>query len=59
MPEIGITGTFKHRKIDLVEEGFDPARIGNPLFVLDAQTRSYEPLDAARYADISAGRLKL
>jgi fatty-acyl-CoA synthase len=59
MPQIGITGTFKHRKIDLVDQGFDPARIGNPLFVFDAQTRKYETLDAARYADIVAGRFKI
>jgi fatty-acyl-CoA synthase len=59
MPEIEITGTFKHRKIDLVEEGFDPSRIDNPLLVLNGQTRSYEPLDRARYADIVAGRFKI
>ena len=59
MPAIGITGTFKHRKIDLVEEGFDPSRIGNPLLVFNTQTRNYEPLDAARYADILTGKLKI
>lgn len=59
MPEIGITGTFKHRKIDLVTEGFDPSRIDNPLFVLDAQTRRYGPLDPVRYANIVAGRYKI
>src|SRR5437016_6657560 len=59
MPEIGITGTFKHRKIDLVEQGFNPSHIADPLFVFDTQTRRYEPLDAARYADIVAGRLKI
>jgi fatty-acyl-CoA synthase len=59
MPEIGITGTFKHRKIDLMEEGFDPSRIANPLFVFDAQTHAYGPLDATRYADILAGQFKI
>ena len=59
MPEIGITGTFKHRKIDLVEQGFDPSRISDPLFVFNAQTRCYEPLDSARFADIIDGRYKI
>jgi fatty-acyl-CoA synthase len=59
MPEIGITGTFKHRKIDLVDEGFNPSRIANPLFVFDTQTRRYLPLDAARYAEIVAGQFKI
>ncbi|HEX3429911.1 MAG TPA: long-chain-acyl-CoA synthetase [Rhizomicrobium sp.] len=59
MPEIGITGTFKHRKIDLVEEGFDRSHVANPLFVFNAQTKTYEPLDDARYADIVAGRFKI
>lgn len=59
MPQIGITGTFKHRKIDLVEEGFDPARVANPLLVFNAQTRLYEPLDRDSYADILAGRFKI
>jgi fatty-acyl-CoA synthase len=59
MPEIGITGTFKHRKIDLVEEGFDPSRIANPLLVFNVLTQHYEALDAARYADILAGRFKI
>jgi fatty-acyl-CoA synthase len=59
MPEIGVTGTFKHRKIDLVEEGFDPSRIAEPLFVFDPQTRRYEALDATRYADFVAGRYRV
>ena len=59
MPEISVTGTFKHRKVDLVEDGFDPARIAEPLFVFDPQTRRYEPLDAGRYAEIVAGQFKV
>ena len=59
MPEIGVTGTFKHRKIDLVEQGFDPARIADPLFVFNAQTRRYEALDGVRYADIISGQFKI
>jgi fatty-acyl-CoA synthase len=58
MPEMEITGTFKLRKIDLVQEGFDPGKIADPLYVLDPQSVRYEPLDAKKYEDILAGRLK-
>jgi len=55
-PEIDITGTFKQKKTDLVAEGFDPATIRDPLYVLE--DGRYVPLDAARYADIVAGRVR-
>ena len=32
---IEITGTFKHRKVTLVEEGFNPAVIKDALYFLD------------------------
>jgi fatty-acyl-CoA synthase len=47
------------RKVELVKEGFDPSAIADPLYVLDAATNMYTPLDAARYADITSGRAKL
>jgi len=58
-PQLEITGTFKQRKVELVKEGFDPARIADPLYWYDAAGGRYEPLDAARYADIAEGRVKL
>ncbi len=42
--ELDVTGTFKLRKVDLVEEGFDPARSSDPILFRDEQTRSYVPL---------------
>jgi fatty-acyl-CoA synthase len=59
LPQMQITGTFKQRKVDLADEGFDPARIDTPLYVLDSRTSRYEPLDSARYDDVISGRLKL
>ena len=56
-PELEITGTFKLRKVDLVQEGADPARIDDPLYVLKEDR--YVPLDAQYYADICAGRIRL
>ncbi len=57
--EIDITGTFKQKKGELVKEGFDPAALTDPIYFLDAETGRYEPLDAARHADIVTGRMKL
>ncbi len=53
------TGTFKPRKQDLVQAGFDPARIQDPLYFDDALTQRYVPLDAQRYAAILSGSLRV
>jgi fatty-acyl-CoA synthase len=58
-PEMEITGTFKQRKVELVKEGFDPSTLADPIYWLDPGTDTYEKLDAARYADIVSGRVKL
>jgi len=57
-PEMEITGTFKLRKVDLVSDGFDPARIADPLYFLAPKALRYSPLDAATYGDIVSGRVK-
>jgi fatty-acyl-CoA synthase len=57
LPQIEITGTFKHRKVDLVNEGFDPTAISDPLFFLDGER--YVPLDAALYARIASGQQRV
>jgi fatty-acyl-CoA synthase len=50
-PEIETTGTFKYRKIDLVQEGFDPARIKDPLYFRDP-AKGYVKLTKAVHAKI-------
>ncbi|MGH8561155.1 MAG: long-chain-acyl-CoA synthetase, partial [Nevskiales bacterium] len=40
------TGTFKYRKVELKQEGFDPARTGEPIYVLLDRARGYEALTA-------------
>ena len=44
------TATFKLRKVDLQREGYDPARVADPLFVRDDAARAYVSLDAATLA---------
>jgi fatty-acyl-CoA synthase len=53
-----ITGTFKYRKIDLVQQGFDPAVIDQPLFFKQPGA-GYVPLTPDVFAQIGAGVFKL
>jgi fatty-acyl-CoA synthase len=53
------TETFKQKKQVLVREGFDPHRVQDPLFFLDAETSLYRPVDPDIYARILDGSIKL
>lgn len=57
--EVEITGTFKHRKIDSVKEGFDPAAIDDPLWFFDSDEKAYVPLDPPLFARITTGDVRL
>jgi fatty-acyl-CoA synthase len=57
--ELDLTGTFKPRKLDLVAEGFDPARCTDPLYVDRPGENRFVALDAALYRQIAAGALRL
>jgi fatty-acyl-CoA synthase len=56
---VDVTGTLKQRKQRLVAEGFDPATVGDPLFVRDDGARRYVPLTASALAAVRDGRLRL
>jgi fatty-acyl-CoA synthase len=58
-PALDVTGTFKHRKVALAAEGFDPARVSEPLYFADAAQARYVPLGAELYARIAGGALRL
>ncbi len=53
------TGTYKYRKQDWINDGFDPGIISDPLFILDGDTSRYRPLDAQTHARLLAGALKV
>jgi fatty-acyl-CoA synthase len=57
LPEIAVTGTFKYRKMDMVEQGFDPAVVSDPLYVLAGD--AYEPVTAEMYEKIMKGEVRL
>jgi fatty-acyl-CoA synthase len=54
-----VTGTFKPRKQDLVQAGFDPQRISDPLYFDDARAQRYVRLDTALFAAILSGALRI
>jgi fatty-acyl-CoA synthase len=54
--EADMTSTFKLRKIDLQREGWDRARVADPLFVRDEAARAYVPLDDAALARLTPRR---
>jgi fatty-acyl-CoA synthase len=53
------TATFKPRKQDLVEAGFDPGRVSDPLYFDDSRSQRYVRLDAELFAAISSGTLRI
>ncbi len=54
---IAITGTFKHRKIDMVADGFDPAKVKRPLYV--HTQAGYEPVTPEMAAQIAGGEMRV
>ena len=57
--EVEMTSTFKLRKVDMVQEGFDPGRVGDPMFFRDDKLRSFVPLDQQLYTDIVDGKVRV
>ncbi len=51
--DMRITGTFKHQKVDYRDEGYDPAKVKDPLYFLDGER--YVPIDADLYSRLTSG----
>ncbi|MFL6797120.1 MAG: long-chain-acyl-CoA synthetase [Xanthobacteraceae bacterium] len=54
-----VTSTFKQKKMDLVGKGFDPSATTDPIYFNDVRSNAFVPLNAALYADIKAGLVRL
>jgi acyl-CoA synthetase (AMP-forming)/AMP-acid ligase II len=52
-----VTGTFKHQKVDYRDEGFDPRKVEDPLYLLDGD--HYVPIDEEIYSRIESGDFAL
>ena len=57
--EIEITGTFKHKKVDLVKEGYNPQDVSDPMFYIDDKNGNYINLDSNLYEKIINKDIKL
>jgi citronellyl-CoA synthetase len=56
--DLEATATHKIKKFAMKEEGFDPERIKDPLFVLLPGKDDYEPLTKEIFADITEGKYR-
>jgi fatty-acyl-CoA synthase len=57
--EMGVTATFKHKKGDLVQAGFDPAKTSDEVYFNDAERDSFVRLDEKLFARIQGGQIRL
>lgn len=53
-----LPGTYKLRKVNLQEEGYNPEKISDLLYVLDTGKKTYVPLTREIYIEILNGRMK-
>ena len=58
LPAMDTTGTFKMRKMDLVADGYDPAKVRGPLFFHDPK-RGYLKVTKAVFDKIASGTMKV
>ena len=58
-PALEATATFKPIKRALAADGFDPAKVADPLYIYDGERETYVALDASRYAAIASGDKRL
>ena len=57
--EIEATETFKPKRRLYLEQGFDPKRVDDPLYVFESERQAYAPLDAKRHEAIRNGTVRL
>ncbi|KAM9294592.1 long-chain fatty acid transport protein 3 [Gastrophryne carolinensis] len=59
MDHMEATGTFKQQKLRLVQEGFSPLTIQDPLYLLDEGARCYRPLTEDLYSKILSSEFRV
>ena len=52
------TETFKQKRHQLMRQGFDPALIDEPLYFKDRKLGAFRLLDASRFSEIVAGKIR-
>jgi fatty-acyl-CoA synthase len=54
-----LTETFKHKKQDLVHDGFNPARTADKIYLYARDRRNYRQIDGTLYKEICSGKFRL
>ncbi len=57
--QIETTGTFKYRKVDLVSDGFDPAKVKDPLYFRNPLKKAWTKMTKATFDKINEGGFRL
>ena len=56
--ELEVTGTFKHRKVDLKKQGFDLKSLKDPVYAWLPGNDGYQKLTKKRFDDIMAKKTR-
>ena len=59
LPESDLTGTFKHKKVNLRDEGFNPNEINDQLYFRKDDEKTFIKLNASLYEEIIDGKFKI
>ncbi|KAK3731937.1 hypothetical protein RRG08_044996 [Elysia crispata] len=57
IPQAFITGTFKNRKVELAQEGYDVERVKDPLYFLDHHNKTYTALTSKNRSQFLRSKL--
>jgi fatty-acyl-CoA synthase len=57
--ELETTGTFKHRKDELVREGYDPGATDDATYVSDVQQQAYVRMDVTLFQRLQDGLMRV
>ena len=58
-PEIEITSTFKHKKVELAKNGFDQKKTTNKIWLRSEKEKRFVPMNDSLYEAIQNGFIKL
>ncbi len=58
-PAVDTAVTFKHRKVDLMRDGFDPENVHDPIYLRDDEKQTFVRLDNDLFKEIRDGRKRL
>ena len=59
LPESELTGTFKHKKVTLRKEGFNPQIVTDDLYMINYEEKTYNKLTEETYNNILTGEMRL